>query len=64
MKEITLMKIVWGLLLTNVVATITLSVSFTREETSTNPILLGIVAVLVAMCLVTLACYMAAISRD
>ena len=58
------MKIVWGLLLTNVVATITLSVSFTREETSTNPILLGIVAVLVAMCLVTLACYMAAISRD
>ena len=64
MKERILMKIVWGLLFTNLVATITLSVSFTREEVSADPILQGIMAILVAMCLATLACFMAAISRD
>ena len=64
MKERTLMRVVWGLLFTIAVGIITMAVSFTPEEIAADPILLGVVGVLVAMCCAIMPCYIAAISRD
>ena len=65
LKEIILIKIVWGLLFTIAVGIITMAVSFTPEEIAADPILLGVVGVLVAMCCAIMPCYIAAvISRD
>ena len=64
-KARTLMKIVWGLILTIAVATIIIGANFTPEEVAADPILLGIAGTAVAMGWAALACfYMAVVSRD